>query len=840
LAPSLRALPPALCDAMKSSAVQAPVAVLDPKRPAAGPRSSPTADAADPRSNLARLRDFAEISTDVLWETDADFRFVSVFGAPEHVIGLKAEDMVGKTRWEIARADLDAPKWRQHIEDHLAGRPYHDFEFSYRDGGTQIRWVAESGRPFFSESGTLLGYRGKSTDVTPLREAEAKLGRSARQQQAVAMISQLALRATPAAELYEIAASSIAKALLVDNVSIFELSADKQVLRLRGGYGWPPNTVHLRAIPLAVCRPLHEALRSSEAVTFARGALKVVPGAGTEAGSGIAVAIGDDADRVGVLSICSRDERDFDAGDVNFLRSIAFVLAAVVEQRKAEAVLRLRDRALEALDQGILITDAGRFDHPLIYVNPSFERLTGYAEGEVIGKNPRFLHGADTDAEVVNTIRAAVENERTFRGSVLNYRKDGSSFWNDLTISPVRDERGTTTHFVGILSDVTERIQLEAQLRQAQKMEAVGHLTGGIAHDFNNLLAVILGNSEILAEAIVDPELKSTAELVMETAERGADLTQRLLAFGRRQALRPEAIPVDDAIASFSGVLRRTLGEHVSLVTPEPGGSDAAMVDRGLFESAILNLAVNARDAMPDGGLLTIATRTVASPGRGVPEELAPGEYVTVSVRDTGCGMSEDVLARVFEPFFTTKGVGKGSGLGLAMVYGFAKQSGGHVSIESAPGKGTTVHLFLKKASSGQAMVEKADEEERPMPAGCENILLVEDESEVRRFVSKQMSRLGYSVLEAENGAAALDVLASDREIHLLFSDLILPGGISGLQLLERARQIRPGLRAVLTTGYTEEFDRFEKCVTDPILKKPYKRAALADTLRRALDARPN
>ena len=257
-----------------------------------------------------------------------------------------------------------------------------------------------------------------------------------------------------------------------------------------------------------------------------------------------------------------------------------------------------------------MITDAAEFDNPVIYVNPAFERLTGYTKEEAAGRNARFLQGDETDKNTIRIIRTSMENEAAFRGSVLNYRKDGTTFWNGLTISPIRDPNGTTSHFVGILSDETERIQLASQLRQAQKMESLGHLTGGVAHDFNNLLAVILGNSEILFEEIADPELKATAELVMTTAEKGADLTQRLLAFGRRQALHPEALELGAVIGSLSDMLDRTLGNQVRLETHSTA-DQPAYVDRGLFESAILNLALNARDAMPNGGLLTITTEIV-------------------------------------------------------------------------------------------------------------------------------------------------------------------------------------------------------------------------------------
>jgi PAS domain S-box-containing protein len=788
----------------------------------------------------SRFRDFAEVGSDALWETDTEFRITSYMGDPEATLGLQMSEIIGKTHWEIANADLDSPEWIEHIESQTQYRPFERFEFKVTKAKGETRWISSSGRPFQDSSGRLCGFRGTATDITARKKAEVGLAQSARQQEAVAAISQLALQQASTEQLFQAAAELIARTLSVEIVRILELSADERVLRLRGEFGQTTNGAsQMRAIPLPVCRPLHEALSFRGVVSVSRSALNIVPQQdGNSEGSGLAVAMGDKADRMGVLAVCAAEPRNFDQSAINFLKSIAFVLAAVSDQRKADAVLRLRDRALEALDQGIAITDAGRFDNPLIYVNPAFERITGFGGREALGKNIRFLQGPETNAEMVAAIRGAVETEESFRGTVLNYRKDGSKFWNDLTLSPVHDATGATKHFVGVLTDVTERIELEAQLRQAQKMEAVGHLTGGVAHDFNNLLAVILGNSEILYEETENAELKEIARLVMETAERGADLTQRLLAFGRRQALRPEALQIGEVIMSFSGVLRRTLGEQIVLETRSTG-EHQALVDRSLFESAVLNLAVNARDAMLDGGTLLIETTDVVVSDAETSSELTLGEYVKVTVRDTGTGMSAETLSRVFEPFYTTKGVGKGSGLGLPMVYGFAKQSRGHVAIDSAPGCGTAVHLFLPQAPVDEHREASREEDSGSAPKGCERILLVEDEPEVRRFVSKQLSALGYCVTEAEDGQKALEILRSDNAIDLLFSDLILPGGLSGLELLEEARRLYPQLRAILTTGYTEEFAHFESSVTEPVLKKPYRRQQLAAALRKALDSPP-
>ena len=502
-----------------------------------------------------------------------------------------------------------------------------------------MRWISSNGRPYFDQQGTFLGFRGSSTNIAARKHAEAKLAASARQQQSAAVLSQLALQRVPRDDLYQVAVELVARTLGVELVGLLELSGDKRVLRLRAGSGWPSQSVNIRAVPLDYCPPLARGVSSDVPVHFSRRNFNLLPGLQNDKGSGVALPIGEKAARIGVLVVCSDGFRAFSETDINFLRAISFVLAADAEQRKAEATLRLRDRALEAIGEGIMITDAAEFDNPVIYVNPAFERLTGYSKDEAIGRNARFLQGKETDKNTIAHIRSSVETEAAFRGSVLNYRKDGHSFWNGLTISPIRDANGATSHFVGILSDETERIQLASQLRQAQKMESLGHLTGGVAHDFNNLLAVILGNSEILFDEISDPELKSTAELVMTTAEKGADLTQRLLAFGRRQALHPEPLELGCVIGFVAGHARAARLATRSGWRRKSTADQPASVDRSLFESAILNLALNARDAMPNGGLLTIATEVVHC-AEVLAGGLLPGDYVRVTVTDTGEGMA--------------------------------------------------------------------------------------------------------------------------------------------------------------------------------------------------------
>jgi nitrogen-specific signal transduction histidine kinase/ActR/RegA family two-component response regulator len=395
--------------------------------------------------------------------------------------------------------------------------------------------------------------------------------------------------------------------------------------------------------------------------------------------------------------------------------------------------------------------------------------------------------------------------------------------------------------YVGIVHDLTRRKLTEQQLQQAQKMETVGQLSGGIAHDFNNLLTVIIGNAELLSEQLkTRPDLRQFADDICESGERGAELTQRLLAFSRRQLLQPQAIDCRDLLQSMLKLLKRTLRENIEIKTAFGLGSIQAFADRAQLESAVLNLALNAQDAMPSGGHLTLSTELAAidEDYRALHPEVASGAYALISVTDDGEGMTPDVIEHAFEPFFTTKEVGKGSGLGLSMVYGFAKQSDGHVSIYSEQGLGTTVRLYLPRVGGGQSPTDVLDSEDAA-PRGHETILIAEDDPFVRSSVILRVEALGYRVVAAVNGQEALQRLRADPGIDMLFTDIVMPGGMSGWELAEQARRIRPGLPVLFTSGYALEtlVEQGRAQAEAVVLTKPYRKAELAQRLRDAFAA---
>jgi signal transduction histidine kinase len=379
----------------------------------------------------------------------------------------------------------------------------------------------------------------------------------------------------------------------------------------------------------------------------------------------------------------------------------------------------------------------------------------------------------------------------------------------------------------------------ESQVRQAQKMEAIGQLTGGVAHDFNNILTVITGTIEILGDAVKNqPYLAQITNMIGAAAARGADLTQHLLAFSRRQPLQPRSVDVNALVVDVARLLRPTLGEQIEIESMLAHDSAPALIDPSQLSTAILNLALNARDAMPDGGKLTLETRNIVLDENyaSMNSEVSPGNYVMIAVSDTGEGIPARLLDKVFEPFFTTKEVGKGSGLGLSMVYGFVKQSNGHIKIYSEENHGTTVKLYLPQAAD-VADARPADAGIAELARGDESILIVEDDALVREYVVTQIGRLGYATLAASNAAEALAIINGSERIDLLFTDVIIPGGMNGRQVAIEAVRLRPGLKILYTSGYTENaivhHGRLDAGVL--LLPKPYVSSDLARMIRTAL-----
>jgi len=515
------------------------------------------------------------------------------------------------------------------------------------------------------------------------------------------------------------------------------------------------------------------------------------------------------------------------------------------EIKASEARAQKRARDMESLFQaspyGIIALDRAT---NVMWWNPAAERIFGYPATDVIGR-PHPVVPEQEERHFRSHFERALSGEklRNIRG--VRRTKDGRKIEVEFSSAPLIDPGGNALGVVYVVNDITERVQLERQFLQAQKMEMVGQLTGGIAHDFNNLLGVLVGNLDLARERLAaDPEALDLVDTALDAGLRGAELNKRLLAFARQQALSPEIVDVNASLAGMAGLLKRSLGERVEIRLDCAAGVWPVRVDPVQLETAIVNLAVNARDAMPTGGILALETRNVTLDADYAARyvETNPGDYAMVIVSDTGTGMTPEVLARVFEPFFTTKPVGKGTGLGLSMVYGFIKQSGGHVNVYSEPGRGTSIRLYLPRAASGEARGEAPGAGESGGQQGRnELVLVVEDNPDMRRIAVRQIKDLGYRVEEAENADRAKVLLDEGLKPDLMFVDVVMPGAMDGIEFAEEVAARRPGIRVLLTSGFTERATvearkRDGRALPFALLGKPYRKDELARAVRAALD----
>lgn len=500
--------------------------------------------------------------------------------------------------------------------------------------------------------------------------------------------------------------------------------------------------------------------------------------------------------------------------------------------------------AIEMTRMPMILTDPAQQDNPIVFGNKAFLDLTGYEESEILGRNCRFLQGAQTDRAAVDELRDAIAQRESIAVEILNYKRDGTPFWNAVFIGPVYDTSGNLLYFFASQLDVTRRKESEQAYQQSQKMESIGQLTAGLAHDFNNLLQVVTGNLELLSGRVADEKAQAYLARAQGAAERGAKLTGQLLAFARKTRLDPRAIDVNACIVGFADMLESSLGRSVELHLSLRHGLPKAVLDAEQFEMAILNIALNARDAMPSGGLLTICTLKLHLNGDAEARQLKSGDYVVIELRDEGEGMPEHVAARAAEPFFTTKPTGKGTGLGLAMASGFVQQSRGRLEIDSAPGKGTTIRMLFPVA--GADALPSVHTAGHPVGQSAKvdgaHILLVEDSPDVLALAQEHLVEAGYRVTAVENGDLALaewERIRATDPIDLLFTDLVMPGTLNGIALAEAITAQDRDMPVLMTTGYNEEL-----VAEGPlrrgldVLGKPWRKAELLDRVAQALAKR--
>lgn len=761
------------------------------------------------------------------------------------MLGYSREELLQRSFHEITHPDDQAADL-EHVNRALAGelQTYtREKRYLHKDG--HIVWVNLTVSLVRDRSGEPQYFIAIIQDITARRQAQAEIQRRNRE---LALLNQVIAASTAMAEpeaFLETVCRELVQAFDLPRVSVvmFEQENTEIVVAAEVVADAGPSALNLRFPvsrnpilgyllshegPLEVAdvqRDPHLAPSSEFTRYYGVGSLLVLP-------------LVIDRTIVGSLNLCDAQPRHFSTEEINLAWSVADQVAGALTRAQMVQVQQRLSTAVEQSEQSVIITDT---QGNIIYVNPAFERTSGYSQAEALGQNPRLLKSNQHDAAFYAEMWATISAGEVWQGQFINKKKNGTLYTEEASITPVRDENRVIVSYVGLQRDVTRELQLEAQYRQAQKMEAIGRLSGGVAHDFNNLLVVINGYSELLLSRHLDTAspLRKYVEEIMKAGERAAGLTQQLLAFSRKQILQPKALNLNETVAHTEKMLRRLIGEDIDFVTYLEPALGKVKADPGQIEQIILNLGVNARDAMPRGGKLIIETDNVEFDETYISQhaEVKPGHYVMLAVSDTGMGMDAATKMRIFEPFFTTKDQGRGTGLGLATVYGIVKQSGGDIWVYSEVGQGTTFKVYLPRVDE---VMPRLGPPERPAaPAGGdETILLVEDELMVRTLARQVLELGGYTVLEAEHGQAALRLAQQHPSIHLLLTDLIMPGGLTGRELAEQLEPLHPETKVLYMSGYTDDAIVHYGVFTSEVhfLQKPFTPLALSAKVRQVLD----
>ncbi len=746
------------------------------------------------RRSEERLRDFAEAASDWFFELDRELQFTYFSERYQEITGVSPAQVLGKTPEDAlrhCRVPEEEYKWRGQLATMKAHRSWQDFTFTLiRDDGDR-RVIRNSAKAIFDKNGEFDGYRGIGRDVTDRTAAESQLNSL--------------LAAVPDA------------IITIDEDGIVA-SFSQAAVRL---FGYPEDEVVGQNVKLLMPNPYRDEHDRYIDHYKATGEKKII-GIGREV----------EAQRKdgSVFPMHLSVNEMFVEGKRMFTGVVHDLTELKQAQSQSARMGEILDRSLNE----IYVFDADTLK--FVQVNFGARRNMGYSSKGFRNLTPVDIKPELSNnqfAELIEPLRSGNKELLVFK--TVHQRKDGSTYPVEVHLQLMRNENPPV--FIAIIQDITEIEHRESQHRQSQKMEAIGQLTGGIAHDFNNLLTVIVGNNELLADMIGDDEtMRDLLDDATSAAEHGAQLTSQLLAFARQQPLDPQIINLNDVLQEMSDMLRRTLGETISFRTIFEAKLSNTLADPVQVHNALLNLAINARDAMPDGGELIIETSNAdldadAADARGDAE---PGHYVRVSVRDTGVGMPPEIRSRILEPFFTTKGVGKGTGLGLSMVHGFAKQSGGFLEVYSEAGYGTAISFYLPRViEDGTGNVED-DEHEPAATAKGETILVVEDDPRVRKITVKRLEHLGYQTIEAETGKQALEILAKPNEIDVVFTDMVMPGGMTGGELLEQVSRTYPTMKKLITSGYAEDGTIPNEGTR--WLRKPYSIQEMAEAFQELLD----
>ena len=782
-----------------------------------------------------RFRSLFENATEGIFQTTTDGRYLSVNPALARMCGFASPAEMISTVEDLGKEMYADPNvrgvFKQLIEKYGSVK---DFEYEVRRRDGAKIWISENAHVVRDPDGEILSYEGTIEDITARKRAELERQVTFEIIHAVNVTDNLD-------DLLGLIHLALKKVLYAENcfIALYESAT--------GMFHFPFFVDQFDQAP-----PPQRVGKSCTAHVYRTGQAMLIPQrtfdllaeegkvelVGTPSPSWLGVPLRTPAATIGVLVVQHyEDENAYTERDQEFLGSVGGQIALAIERKRSEEKVRESEARLRVLveqlpavlwtvDRNLRFTSA---------LGAGFVRLK-IKPNDLVGMS--LLDYFETTDQTFLPIAA---HRRAVAGEPMTFHVEWKSGSYACHVEPLRDSDGQVSGAICMSLDITDRKQLEEQLRQAQKMEAVGRLAGGIAHDFNNLLMVIQGYSDLLVERLPggDP-LRRNAEQIQMASQRASSLTRQLLAFSRKQMLAPKILNVQSVVAEMEKILRRLIGEDIQLETSSAPDLGLVRADRSQTEQVILNLAVNARDAMPQGGRLTIETANVEldSSYSHPPAVLSPGRYVMMAVTDNGCGMDAETQAHVFEPFFTTKEKGKGTGLGLATVYGVVKQSGGYVWVYSEPGRGTSFKIYLPRIEETAVPAVRDGKSEMQIPQrGSETILLVEDEKGVRELAREYLASSGYTVIEAEDGHTALELAAMHvGQIHLLLTDVVMPG-ISGRELAERVSQIRPGIKIIYMSGYTDQAVVHHGILRNDavLLQKPFTLMTLAGKLREML-----
>jgi two-component system, cell cycle sensor histidine kinase and response regulator CckA len=751
------------------------------------------------------------------------------------LFGWSADEMLG--RHYADRFDEPMRSWiRGQIASRAEGIDW-DGEFEdYRHDGTRV-WIDSRVRRITDQHGTAVGILAIARDITERKKRDRERAEQFRVAGFVREVSLGLVRESTVRAMLQACAAAMVDHLGAAFARVWTYEPTDAVLHLQASAGLftqldgadtrlPLGTLKVGVIAQTRQPHLTNDVDSDPRVADREWAARE----GLVAFAGYPLIVDDRL--VGVLAMFAR--QPLSEVVLEALGSVAYAIAGAVQRKRSEATATLLNAIVEGSEDAILSVG---LDGTITSWNDGAEQLYGYAADEVIGKTVEVFLTPREAEEVHGQLHSLQRGDRIGTIDAQRTRKDGRVVHVTLSMSPIRDAAGRLVGASAIARDVTDRKRLEEQFRQAQKMEAVGRLAGGVAHDFNNLLTIINGYTQELLDNPRGPDAAAMLQQIATAGERAAALTHQLLAYSRRQMLKPEVIDLNALVTDAGSMLRRIIGEDIDLVTRLDPRVPRVKADRGQLNQVLLNLCVNARDAMPTGGALTIETRAATLDATSAATlNMAEGAYARVTVSDTGCGMDAEVLSHIFEPFFTTKPMGQGTGLGLATVYGIVQQSNGCIAVQSEPQRGSSFDMYLPACWAREVAVYVDDAPRR----GTETVLLVEDESALRRLAERALTRAGYTVLAASHGPEALALAASyPRRIDLLLSDVVMPG-MSGREVADRLRARDPALRVLFVSGYSEELVERHGIsqARAAFLQKPFLPRDLTRAVREALDSR--